>query len=481
MRLTQITEPELEFGTGRHIDIRFGIMHNGPLDFMRSSAPKNVRIGVVGDAEGVEGLLQWLERCKHGIDAKPSRQPNLFPRFPGFNVDVSFRSSILCDPSAQQVIGQRELDKLCALPDGRSSVLEAVEVFVDAFRHLTDSSTVDVCICAIPNRLLDAMSRADASVDTDELESAPSATRVDFHDLLKARTLSLKRPLQIVQPSTFDESKKRKAKNLKDRTRVLQDEATRAWNFHTALYYKAGGTPWRLVRDSSQLTTCFVGVSFFKTADGDRLETSVAQVFNERGEGVVVKGGAAKISKEDRQPHLESDGAERLLTDALTVYRREHHTLPARVVIHKSSKFNDAEREGFFRAVNELRVDILECVSISRSRTRLYRNGSYPPLRGTLLELDDKHHLLYTRGSVEFFQTYPGMYVPRPVLFRTEVSETTARQHAQEILELTKMNWNNTQFDGGDPITMRAARQVGDILKYTEDGAEVPSRYSFFM
>ena len=37
---------------------------------------------------------------------------------------------------------------------------------------------------------------------------------------------------------------------------------------------------------------------------------------------------------------------------------------------------------------------------------------------------------------------------------------------AQEILALTKMNWNNTQFDGGQPITLRCARQVGHILKY---------------
>ncbi|RKH42426.1 hypothetical protein D7X12_15660 [Corallococcus sicarius] len=27
------------------------------------------------------------------------------------------------------------------------------------------------------------------------------------------------------------------------------------------------------------------------------------------------------------------------------------------------------------------------------------------------------------------------------------------------------MNWNNTQFDGGEPITVRAARSVGDIMK----------------
>jgi hypothetical protein len=35
----------------------------------------------------------------------------------------------------------------------------------------------------------------------------------------------------------------------------------------------------------------------------------MAQVFNERGDGVVVRGGAVKIDKDDRQPHLTRDGA----------------------------------------------------------------------------------------------------------------------------------------------------------------------------
>ena len=44
------------------------------------------------------------------------------------------------------------------------------------------------------------------------------------------------------------------------------------------------------------------------------------------------------------------------------------------------------------------------------------------------------------------------------------------------------MNWNNTQFDGLEPITVRAARQVGSILKYIDD-PKLPyqSRYSFYM
>ena len=481
MKITQMPEPELEFGTGRHIDIRFGIMHHGPLDFQRSNAPKNIRVGVVGNTESVEGLLGWFERCRTGIDAKSSRQPNLFPRFPGFNPDVSFHSQITCDSSAQRTVSKREVDGLIALPTGPSTVAAAVELFADEISNLVDDSTVDVCICALPDHLFEAMSRKTSSDEKSDADFDEVVQRLDFHHMLKARALGLKRPLQLVLPPTYDESKKRRPASERSSARPLQDEATRAWNIHTALYYKAGGIPWRLVRDSSQLATCFVGITFFKTVDEERLETSVAQVFNERGEGIVVKGGPAVISKEDRQPHLEADGAQMLLQNALDVYRREHKTLPARIVLHKSSAFNQAELEGFQAAADEHRVELLECVSMSRRGTRLYRNGGYPPLRGTFLELDDRHHLLYTRGSVEFFMTYPGMYVPNPLLFRSDRVESTAGHHAREILELTKMNWNNTQFDGGKPITMRAASQVGSILKYAADGVEIPSRYSFYM
>jgi hypothetical protein len=43
------------------------------------------------------------------------------------------------------------------------------------------------------------------------------------------------------------------------------------------------------------------------------------------------------------------------------------------------------------------------------------------------------------------------------------------------------MNWNNLQFDGALPITMKAARQVGDILKYVPEGQTIDPRYRFYM
>jgi hypothetical protein len=50
--------------------------------------------------------------------------------------------------------------------------------------------------------------------------------------------------------------------------------------------------------------------------------------------------------------------------------------------------------------------------------TRLFRMGEQPPLRGTMLSLTDTRHILYTRGAVPFYKTYPGMYVPNALPFR---------------------------------------------------------------
>jgi hypothetical protein len=98
-------------------------------------------------------------------------------------------------------------------------------------------------------------------------------------------------------------------------------------------------------------------------------------------EGVIVKGGPAKIDKDDRQPHLSDDDARALLANALRTYRREHHAHPARVVVHKTSKLSDLEVKGFQAGAEEERVEMVDLISVRRSFTRLFRGGSYPPLR----------------------------------------------------------------------------------------------------
>ena len=73
------------------------------------------------------------------------------------------------------------------------------------------------------------------------------------------------------------------------------------------------------------------------------------------------------------------------------------------------------------------------------------------------------------------------MYVPRPLELSVTRAETSIEQIARELLSLSKMNWNNTQFDGGEPITLRAARRVGDILKCIPENGTVQPSFRFFI
>lgn len=162
-------------------------------------------------------------------------------------------------------------------------------------------------------------------------------------------------------------------------------------------------------------------------------------------------------------------------------YRDVHKHPPARLVVHKSSRYNAAERDGFVRALADERIDLFDLVSLGDGAVRLFREGLYPPLRGTMLSLDERNTILYTKGSVSFFETYPGLYVPNPLLIRSELTQETQRGLAREILALTKMNWNNTQFDGAAPVTLRAAQQVKEVLRFCDAGTVIEPHYSFYM
>ena len=485
MKISRFEEPELQFGTSRHIDIRFGLMNYAPLDFESDNAPKRIRVGIVGTSASIEGLRDWLERCRDAIPAKESRQPNLFPKFPGFSLDCGFYSELAFDSALERTLSSTDISEIVSGNLRDEQKVRAVTSIVHEVRWLVEKKP-DVIVCAIPSEFLDAFEPDDAAVDLDgdeKDESNGPDSLIDFHHLLKARCMAMPRacPLQLVLPGTYDPKKRRRGSVNGRGSRMPQDEATRAWNFHTALYYKANGVPWRLAQDPTKLQSCFVGVGFYRTLDRENLFASVAQVFNERGNGVVVRGESAVFEKDDRQVHLDADGAYTLLCRALDEYRREHKTVPARIVVHKTSTHNSAEIDGFVRAANEHRVEYCELLALSKSFIRLFRNAEYPPLRGTFLSLDQRSHILYTRGSVEFYATYPGMYMPRSLRIECDRIEHTPRQLAEEILALTKMNWNDTQFDGGMPITVRAARQVGNILKYSGPCDPVPSQYSFYM
>ena len=483
MKATFIEEPLLEFaGGGRHIDPRHGIWDYGPAD-IADPTPRVERAAIVGPQQSIDGLGAWLDRCRLGIAAKPDTHlTHLYIPFPGFDLAQGFRSILSFTPRLTRAIPRRQLDALSGLHP-KKAVENAVAIYDAELSAVHDEPSCDVVIVCRPDNLIDAaMSKAPKVRDDTEVDGSWADGRdvivADFHALLKARSLRYKQPIQIVRRNTWDP---RFRDPHTGRVGANQDEATRAWNLHTALYYKNGGVPWRLPRTASDLTSCYIGIAFYQTADAS-LHTSVAQVYNQRGDGVIVRGGPATVSKEDRRPHLSEDDAFDLLETALQRYRIEHRHAPARVVLHKASNYTPAEIAGFNQAAHTERLDLLELLWLtSFDQLRLYRQGQQPPLRGTFVTLDDNRHLLYTSGAVPFYRTYPGHYVPQPLGIRTVQTESGPESLAEEILALTKMNWNQTRLDGRVPITLRTARTVGSILRHHGSDAPMSGRYAHYM
>lgn len=469
-----LDEPILEFANGaRHTDPRHGLTDYGPVDAADPSV-RAVRVGMVGTAQALDGLRRWLDRCRRPIDAKASHLGRLFVPWPGFDTGSSFRSNLVFDTRLQRVLRERDLKALAGLKP-HDAVNAAIAIYGAELQALDEEPSCDVILIARPEELPERPSAA----AQEQGPAAPIAAADNFRARLKAVSLRYSRPIQVIRRPTWDPAFKEAGER---QARSLQDEATRAWNLHTALYYKAGGVPWRLPKEQADLTSCYVGVTFYRASDQQTLQTSVAQVFNQRGDGVIVRGGQAKVSRDDRQPHLSADDAQALLTESLGRYRSEHRTLPARLVLHKTSSYTTEERRGFFTAAEQANIDIVELLWLpGRDPVKLFRTGEHPPLRGTLLSLSTDRHVLYTRGSVPFYATYPGMYVPNGLAFRTVETESSPEALATELLALTKMNWNQTQLDGRQPITVRTADRVGEILRLVEPQDRPQGRYAFYM
>jgi hypothetical protein len=116
MNLSILEEPELEFGGGsRHVDIRFGIKDYGPFDLQAPKAPKEVRLGLIGTSETVEGTSRWIEKCSQGIGQKETNKPNLFPAFPPVTSTSSFCSDFSTDPTRTRILSGTAIETVGAV------------------------------------------------------------------------------------------------------------------------------------------------------------------------------------------------------------------------------------------------------------------------------------------------------------------------------------------------------------------------------
>jgi hypothetical protein len=475
-------EPLLEFGDKHHHpDPRLGLFEAGPLQIPLGDV---VRIAVIGDAKTIEDAKTFFVDAATGFKGKGAKHPNLHPDFPGLGNQNPFRCKFEIEEGATAAISQSKIDKIRKEPNHAIAVEMAVDEIVLQLQTLDEGSCrPDVAIIALPVSLIERVWNAKVdSKATIEKDDSGGSFAPDFRGMLKAKAMSLSFPIQIVWEDVFDESAKIPQKIKENRARKIQDRAGRTWNLLTTLYYKGTGRiPWRKKPHDAEFTACYIGVSFYREVGGQQLFASAAQMFDERGRGFILKGKRAFTESRGRHPYMTKVDARQLIADALAAYKNHHKNYPARVIVLKTSQFREEEAEGIFQAVDAAGAELRDLVWIQESYSvKVLRDGNYPVMRGTFVDLGGKG-LLYTNGSIPYYGTYPGMYDPRPLLLCPyKGSDSTIAQIAGEVLALTKINWNSTQMNQKLPIPIRAARAVGEVLKYVTD-EKVSSDYARYI
>lgn len=489
MELTQLPTPHIEFGSpGTFSNPKTGLLEAGPFDLRFGSTRKReVRVGFVGNAEILKKGHRWLERCRVPIpsDIRDSTQ---YLDFPGF--ESVFRASLVLNRQWTVEIGNDKLGIALSENDPKSRFEAVLGLYADAVEKLADNTNIrpDIVVCCLPDSVVKTCGSISKSLTSrqwhlikkrqaareqgqlflwDMEETETDLLNRDFRQALKARTMKFEMPIQIGTNNLFEDLD------------TNQDAATRAWNMSVALYYKAGGIPWRFKAAGPE--TCFVGISFhhLRTPRQHLVYSSLARAFSSRGEGFALRGEAIPWDdKQERQVHLTADQAAKLAGQVLQEYSEQTGGNPQRVVLHKTSRFDDSEQEGFRQGFRD--IPIVELINIMRTQFRLLTYGNYPPRRGTLCTVNKTATYLFIIGYMPEWRTYPGPHIPAPVRLISN-DEVDMHQVASDILGLARMNWNTASMCSAYPVTLFFSQQVGGILAEVGQNQKPAPSFRYYM
>lgn len=496
-----IPEPNLVFANNRlTTDPKEGLSLYGPYGLSSGEHPDRIRVGFVGSQVTIDLAKHRLQRWSDLVPGKRDKRRQ-YPDFPGFNRDTAFDCEFVFNQAWDNSISQRDLASLVQTKDKVEGFEKAVDLFATRVGLISDLDTTDVIVCALPqevenyyssigaaevraspstesNRIARAIRRlireADARGQTtflqqlfpDEIEPTPTLLSRNFRRALKAKTNRSNCPVQIMRQ-----------RSLVEDDPTAQDPATIAWNMVVGMYFKARGLPWQV--EGLDPNSCYIGISFFHhiTEESHTVHSSLAQLFTSNGDSIVLRGEKFEWdpAQQGRSPHLTEDYALDLISYVIKKYYDYKEINPRRVVIHKTSKFWDEERRGFEAGLVQANIAQYDFVALDQTGTRFFREGDYPPIRGTWSRLGMMANWLYTLGYLPTQGTYPRPHVPKPLQIMDKYGDSTIETILHEIMALTKMNWNSADYASSFPITLHFARRVGEILTYLPDAEPNPN------
>jgi len=503
LSVERLGEPLLKTKGDRHSYCKVGLL-KGPFSALH---PKLI-IGIVGRKDMVEKAEKWLARCNGFIKSEMPKGTNpnieinkdLFPDFPGAN--LAFEVELAAPKSYQQFIRQAEMAAL-DLKNPFQFVHSLLKIFEDKIKLMLEENQTNphVILCVIDSVMYeyghaagsyharikkkkpedeiqyDLFKDFDAMNQLAYIPAKADPFYIDLRNALKKRVMhpSIGIPIQLLREDTLESNSPQN-----------QNDATIAWNLCAGIAYKAGNIPW--VLEGFESDTCFLGISFYHKKDyyRDDVFTSMAHIYANNYDGLILQGKKAEYILDEetntRKPYLTYEQAKALSEDWIKSFERIRETKPKRVVVHKTSRFEEGEIKGISETFDALKL-VYDLVTIKKSTLRIIRHGDYPVARGSYVEAESSRAYLYTKGYIPELDTYPGVHIPAPFEVTKAKGDTSVRELCNEILALTKLNWNTADFCCGLPITIGFASNVGRILREFDgtEGYEPRNEYKFYM
>lgn len=494
-KLLHLDEPRLQFGHGQSLlHPKDGLTLFGPY----TQNPGSVRFGVIGTNEGIKKFSEWSALINKALPAhkgsrftrkKDSEHGKLAHQFfPGFESAFGLTWN---DPAeACVVIPDDVLNDALKVHDLHTRIKRVTKIYAKRLvkHHFESENKPDLWFVVVskgleqlcrpesepPKDYLEGTRAEDANqfclfITSDDVDSFAEEYeealkfKPDFHNQLKAKLLKNQIITQIVQSETL-EACMRPPDNL---VRDKEDPATISWNLATSIFYKTRRRPW--VLSDLRPGICYMGIVFKRLtkAQGENNACCGAQMFLEDGHGMVFKGALGPWYSDDlRECHLDRDEAAKLLDRALLSYAEAHdNNAPKEIYVHGSVRFNEDEWVGFLEAAEPYGTKVIG-VRIRRvfGGLKLMTRGSSPVMRGQALIASDKKAFLFASGFTPRLNTYPGWNTPNPLDVEICNGDADIEMVLNDILRLSKLNYNSCKFSDGFPITLKFAGRIGDIL-----------------
>ena len=487
--LIYFDEPKLTFGYDQvSEDPRDGLTLFGPYE---KSVSRIIQVGVIGTQKGIDNYVEFVKRLDKPILSTSVQRPS----FLGF--ETTFGVKWTSDPTITRVIEEDVVNELLAIGNLQERTYKIVNLYLDEIKRVKseEEANIDVWFVVIPKpiwlKCRPQSSSTKISSSTrgtllafqegqhvlfpeieEELEVLSEAldSSSDFHHQMKARVINegVQIPIQIILETTLEFKDKYTETEFAD-----EMKAHLAWTQSSALYYKLSRLPWKLkdIREG----VCYVGLVFKKFEHLTRkgYACSAAQMFLDSGDGTIFRGNIGPwLSENEREYHLDKLSAKELLTKALQTYWGNNgKKYPIEVFIHGRAKFNQNEWEGFREAVEELsdEINLVGVVIKPSNKLKIFRevenqDCKYGSLRGLGLIVSPYEGFIWTRGFVPRMNTSMSLEIPNPLRVQIVRGQSKIHQVLQDILALTKLNYNACIYGDGLPVTLRFSDQIGSIL-----------------